>query len=63
MWDFIIQRELNKTIIDTNNKKITKSEAVKKLDKLAIMTRENVKKGQKRELKNNIFQTKKTFKL
>ena len=63
MWDFIIKRELSKTIIDMNQKKIPVQTGKLKLDDLVKLTRENAPKGQKRELKNNIFRVKKQFKI
>lgn len=63
MWNFIIKRELNKTIIDINQKKISRPIAKNKLDDLIKLTKNNVQKGQKRKLKNNIFRVKKQFKI
>lgn len=63
MWNFIIKRELNKTIIDINQKKIPRPIAKNKLDDLIKLTKNNVQKGQKRKLKNNIFRVKKQFKI
>lgn len=63
MWDFIIKRELSKTVVDLNKHKITDQVAKTKLNKLMVQTRENAPKGQKRELKNNIFKVKKHFKI
>lgn len=63
MWDFIINRELNKTIVDVNKNKMPQKDAQNKLDDLMKLTKENAPKGQKREIKNNIFRVKKQFKL
>jgi len=63
MWNFIIQRELSKTVVDLNKNKIAAPLAKTKLDNLVKLTRENASKGQKRELKNNIFKVKKQFKI
>jgi hypothetical protein len=63
MWDFIIQRELSKTVVAINQKKIPTKTARTKLDDLVKLTKANVQKGRKRELKNNIFRVKKQFKL
>lgn len=63
MWDFIIKRELRKTIVDVNEKKIPVSHAKSKLNDLLTLTKENAPKGKKRVLKNDIFKTKKMFKI
>lgn len=63
MWDFIIQRELSKTVVAINKKRIPVKTARMKLDDLVKLTRINVSKGKKRQLKNNIFKVKKQFKL
>lgn len=63
MWDFIIQRELNKTVIGMNKKKIHPKDAGIKLNNLIQLTKTNVIKGKKRELKKSIFKVKKQFKL
>jgi len=62
MWDMIIKKELNKTIINLNTNSIQKSEARTKLNNLIKLTRTNVQKGHKRELKNNIFKVKRDLK-
>lgn len=63
MIDELIKRELNKTIIECKQKKINEEIAMKRFDKLAKTTKEQVQKGKKRELKNQIFSIKKSFKL
>lgn len=63
MWDFIIKRELSKTVVNLNQKKIPVPVARNKLDDLVKLTKANAPKGQKRELKNNIFRVKKQFKI
>lgn len=62
MFDFIIKRELNKLIIDVERKKLSKLDAIPKLDEMMKKTK-LAPKGCKRQLKNNIFQTKKKWKL
>lgn len=63
MFDEIIKKELNKTIIEHKQNKIDNELACKKLDLLAKETKSKVPKGKKRELKNEIFSLKKSFKL
>lgn len=63
MWNFIIKRELNKTIVDMNKKRMPVPAAKNKLNDLVTLTKENAPKGQKRELKKNIFKVKKQFKI
>ena len=63
MIDELIKKELNKTIIECKQKKINKEMAMRRLDKLAVDTKEKVPKGKKRELKNEIFSLKKSFRL
>lgn len=63
MWDEIIKKELNKTIINFNKKKIKVPEANKKLNELAKLTRTNVQPGRKRQLKKSIFDVKRQFRL
>ena len=63
MWDLIIKRKLNETIIGINKKTLSMPVARKRLDRLVQLTKMNVPKGRKRELKNDIFGVKKIFKL
>jgi len=62
MIDFMIKREINKTLKGVNDGKLNKNSALQRLEGL----QQDVKKcpkGKKRPLKNDIFRTKRLLKI
>lgn len=63
MWDLIIKKEINRTIIDAKRQNLNPSIINKRLDDLVLQTKKNAPPGTKRLIKKNIFDVKKQFRL
>jgi hypothetical protein len=62
MIDFMIKREINKTLKGVHEGKMNKNSALKKLDNLQQEAK-RCPKGKKRPVKNDIFRTKRMLKI